>query len=85
VAHARQESGAGCHSGDDRGPRRGHGNDAPTHPFAMTYPAGASPTDEPAPQIHVSHLRSCGDADTDERAVPDRQLWGTVLGVLGQG
>jgi hypothetical protein len=51
----------------------------------MTYPAGASPTDEPAPQIHVSHLRSCGDADTDERAVPDRQLWGTVLGVLGQG
>ena len=56
-----------------------------THPFAMTYPAGASPTDEPAPQIHVSHLRSCHDAGTDERAVPDRQLWGTVLGVLGQG
>jgi hypothetical protein len=59
VAHARQESGAGCHSGDGRGRRRGHGN--------------------------VSHLRSCGDADTDERTVPDRQLWGTVLGVLGQG
>ncbi len=56
-----------------------------THPFAMTYPAGASPTDEPAPQIHVSHLRSCGDAGTDERPVPGRQLWGTVLGVLDQG
>jgi hypothetical protein len=56
-----------------------------THPSAMTYPAGASPADEPAPQIHVSRLRSCHDAGTDERAVPDRQLWGTVLGVLGQG
>ena len=56
-----------------------------THPFVMTYPADASPTDEPAPQIHVSRLHSCGDADTDERVVPDRQLWGTVLGVLDQG
>ncbi len=56
-----------------------------THPVVMTYPADASPTDEPAPQIHVSRLRSCGDADTDERVVPDRQLWGTVLGVLDQG
>lgn len=55
----------------------------PTHPLAMTYPADATPTDEPAPQIHVSHLHSCGRADPAERALPDRQLWGTVLGVLG--
>jgi len=53
-------------------------------PFVMTYPAGASPTDEPAPQIHVARLRSC-DADPDGRVVPDHQLWGTVLGVLDQG
>ena len=53
-----------------------------THPLAMTYPAGASPTDEPAPRIHVSPLRVCEDADPAERAVPGRQLWGTVLGPL---
>jgi hypothetical protein len=53
-----------------------------THPLAMTYPAGASPTDEPAPRIHVSPLRGCEDADPAERAVPGRQLWGTVLGPL---
>jgi hypothetical protein len=53
-----------------------------TRPFAMTYPAGAAPADEPAPQIHVSRLRVCADADPAERAVPGRQLWGTLLGVL---
>ncbi|MGR6964436.1 hypothetical protein ACU610_08265 [Geodermatophilus sp. URMC 61] len=53
-----------------------------THPFAMTYPADAAPTDEPAPQIHVSRLHFCEHADPAERAVPDRQLWGTLLGVL---
>ena len=53
------------------------------HPLAMTYPADATPTDEPAPRIHVSHLHSCGRADPAGRALPDRQLWGTVLGVLG--
>jgi hypothetical protein len=53
-----------------------------THPLAMTYPAGASPTDEPAPRIHVSPLRGCEDADPAEPAVPGRQLWGTVLGPL---
>jgi hypothetical protein len=54
-----------------------------TRPFAMTYQAGASPTDEPAPRIHVSRLHVCEDADQAERAVPGRQLWGTVLGILG--
>jgi hypothetical protein len=53
-----------------------------THPFVMTYPADAFPTDEPTPQIHVRHLRFCDDAGPDQGAVPDRQLWGTVLGVL---
>jgi hypothetical protein len=53
-----------------------------THPFAMTYPSHAFPTDEPAPQIHVRHLRFCNEADPEERTVPDRQLWGTEVGVL---
>ncbi|MGY1634170.1 hypothetical protein ACI784_20900 [Geodermatophilus sp. SYSU D01186] len=53
-----------------------------THPFAMTYPTDAFPTDEPAPQIHVRHLRFCDDVGRDESAVPDRQLWGTDFGVL---
>jgi hypothetical protein len=52
-----------------------------THPFAMTYPPHAFPTDEPPPQIHVRHLRFCNEADPDERTVPDRQLWGADVGV----
>jgi len=53
-----------------------------THPFAMTFPAGAFPTDEPTPQIHVRHLRFSPRGHGDEPAVSDRQLWGTDLGVL---
>ena len=52
------------------------------HPFAMTYPTDASPTDEPTPEIHVSHLRFCDGADPEEGTVSDRQLWGTDHGVL---
>jgi hypothetical protein len=53
-----------------------------THPYAMTYPSAAFPTDEPTPQIHVRHLGFWDHADPDEGAVPDRQLWGTDFGVL---
>jgi hypothetical protein len=48
-----------------------------THPYAMTYPKHAHPTDEPAPLIRVRHLGFCEDG-----AVPARQLWGTELGVV---
>jgi hypothetical protein len=56
-----------------------------TRPLVMTSPDGAAPTDGPAPRIHVSRLHLCEDADPAERAVPGRQLWGTVLGVLTPG
>jgi hypothetical protein len=49
-----------------------------SRPYAMDYPRGAHPTDCPTPHIQVRRLKFRGK----ERRVPDRQLWGTLLGVL---
>jgi hypothetical protein len=46
------------------------------HPFAMTYPRNAYPTNKRPAQIRVRHLIN------NPTHVPDRQLWGTAFGVL---
>jgi hypothetical protein len=48
-----------------------------SHPFAMSYPRHID-TDETLPPIRLRHLKFEGP----NRAVPETQLWGVVLGVL---
>ena len=45
-------------------------------PFVLTYPPGASPTDQPAPQLLVDNLTE------NSGQVPDSQLWSEGVGVL---
>jgi hypothetical protein len=47
-----------------------------TNPFVLTYPSGASPTDQPAPQLLVDNLTE------NSGQVPDSQLWSEGVGVL---
>jgi len=48
-----------------------------TSPFVLTYPAGASPTQIPYPQLEVTNLSS--------GPTPDNQLWSETLGQLPGG
>jgi hypothetical protein len=45
-----------------------------SQPYVLTYPAGASPTDQPAPVLFVTNLQA--------GQVPDNQLWSEGTGVL---
>jgi hypothetical protein len=49
-----------------------------SRPYAMDYPRGAHPTDDPTPHILLRHLKFTGD----EHRVIERQLFGTYFGVL---
>jgi hypothetical protein len=48
-----------------------------TQPYVLTYPAGASPTSSPAPQLYVTNLV------LESGKVPDNQAWSELLGPLG--
>ncbi len=47
-----------------------------SEPFVLTYPPGASPTAQPAPQLFVDNLTE------NSGEVPDSQLWSEGVGVL---
>jgi hypothetical protein len=47
-----------------------------SHPFAMDLPQDEVASDQQILQIHVRHLQFLGD----EKALPDRQLWGAHFG-----
>ncbi len=47
-----------------------------SNPFVLTYPPGASPTGQPAPQLLVDNLTE------NSGQIPDNQLWSEGVGVL---
>jgi hypothetical protein len=49
-----------------------------SRPYTMDYPRGAHPTDDQMPSIVLRHLKFVGE----EHRVPERQLFGTYIGVL---
>jgi hypothetical protein len=55
-----------------------------SHPFVLTYPAGAFPTDKPRAQLTVTNLTgfSQGTGGPILNTVNSNQLWGATFGVL---
>jgi hypothetical protein len=55
-----------------------------SHPFVLTYPANAHPTDMPRPQLTVTNLTgfSNGFGGPELGTVNSNQLWGANFGVL---
>lgn len=49
-----------------------------SHPFAMTYPQDQQAADQRLQQITIRRLQFL----SNEHTVPDRQLWGALVGVL---
>ena len=56
-----------------------------SHPFVLTYPINAFPTDMPRPQLTVTNLTgfSNGFGFPELGTVTSNQLWGANFGVLG--
>ncbi len=56
-----------------------------SHPFVLTYPANAYPTDMPRPQLTVTNLTGFaqGPDGPELGTVDSSQLWGADYGVLG--
>jgi hypothetical protein len=54
-----------------------------SHPFVLTYPAGAYPTDKPRAQLEVTNLTGFSHGlGTPIGSVNSNQLWGADFGVL---
>ncbi len=54
-----------------------------SHPFVLTYPAFAYPTDKPRPQLEVTNLTGFSHGPgTPIGSVNSNQLWGADFGVL---
>ena len=54
-----------------------------SHPFVLTYPAGAYPTDKPRPQLFTTNLTgNSNGAGPILGTVSDAQLWAADTGVL---
>jgi hypothetical protein len=55
-----------------------------SHPFVLTYPKNAHPTDKPRPQLQVANLTgfSNGHGGPILGSVSSNQLWGATFGVL---
>jgi hypothetical protein len=54
-----------------------------SHPFVLTYPAGAFPTDKPRPQLYTSNLTGFSQGGIfHQGSISDTQLWSAVMGEL---
>jgi len=57
-----------------------------SHPFVLTYPANAFPTDKPRPQLQVDNLTGFSQSGNPHfpyiPSVDSNQLWSAVFGVL---
>ena len=48
-----------------------------SHPYVLTYPGGAYPTDKPRPQLFVTNLTGFSNGTgNNPSGVNDNQLWG---------